>query len=404
MKRRAESLAADMGERRLSDAILRFTRNDQDTAEVLRVLTAEARNLAEADCGMFFAAPAEVSQTTSFAAAAMTGTPPPGSDRLMANFFASAAPAMPVDHAQSRSHETGQSWLVLPLVAPSDNFIGHLVIGKAGTNQFSSRHERWVAALIAHAALALDRAKLAAVEIGTRRHLGRALAIRDNFLSVASHELRNPLNSLHLRLDILKREAGLLTAAEGERFRTHVDKAAAQVSRMARLLDRLLDISRIASGRIQLDPRRYDIAAQVEQVAERFADQSAPGQIRVAAPGPAIGSWDEMRVDQVLTNLLSNAIKYGEGKPIELALLAADDFIEIAIADQGIGIAAEDQDRVFARFERVESDRSHSGFGLGLWISRQIVAAMGGVISVLSQPGQGATFTVRLPRRASVAN
>jgi signal transduction histidine kinase len=226
--------------------------------------------------------------------------------------------------------------------------------------------------------------------------------MRDNFLSVASHELRNPLNSIHLRLNILKREINTLTGAdEARRFGEHVDKAAAQVTRMVHLLDRLLDISRIASGRMRLEPREYDIAAQIEQVVERFAEQAAPGQIRVAAAGPVRGRWDEVRADQVITNLLSNAVKYGEGKTIQVTLRASEEAVEIEVADHGIGIAADDQSRVFEQFERVEHDQER-GLGLGLWISRQIVMAMGGELNVRSEPGEGATFVVQLPRRVGV--
>jgi signal transduction histidine kinase len=398
--KRTDEQAAMARETRLSDAILRLTElAGSDAPAIVRALTVEARSVADADCGLFFSVATDSSRATSFGATIIDGAPLPESDRILEHLFT------PTSKNDLVVAMTGQSWLVLPMVTPSDTFLGHLAVGKAGANQFGSGDERRLAALIAHASQALDRAKLAAAEIGTRRNLGRALAIRENFLSVASHELRNPLNSLHLRLDILKREAGLVAAPHDqiERLRAHVEKAGAQVSRMARLLDRLLDISRMASGRIQLEPRRYDIAAQIEQVAERFADQAAPGQIRVTAPGPVIGSWDELRADQVLTNLLSNSIKYGEGKPIDLTLRTSGDFVEITISDHGIGIAIEDQDRVFERFERVESDRSRSGFGLGLWISRQIVMAMGGIITVKSEPGQGATFTVHLPRVSPMA-
>jgi signal transduction histidine kinase len=275
------------------------------------------------------------------------------------------------------------------------------VLSKCEPGRFGPRHERLLAGLLAHGAIAMDNAKLLMMERAAHHRLGRALAMRDNFLSIASHELRNPLNSLHLRLNILSREINSLaeTEDEGKRLGGHVDKASAQVTRMAHLLDRLLDISRIASGRVQLEPREYDIAAQIEQVAERFAEQAAPGQIRVAAPRPVRGRWDELRADQVITNLLSNAVKYGEGKPIQVTLRASEDTVEIEVTDHGIGIAPEDQSRVFEQFERVETDRERGGFGLGLWISRQIVTAMGGELSLRSQPGEGATFMVKLPRR-----
>ena len=386
----------------LSDAILRFSQlAGSNPSEILRALVIEGRILAHGDCGLFFPATMDSNDFVSLDEAIIDGEPLPESLHLLEGLFANAS-----SKADPSEAKTSQSWLVLPISTLGDPFLGHVTIGKAGVNQFSASDERRLAALVAHVALILDRGKLSAAEILTRRNLRRALAIRDNFLSIASHELRNPLNSLHLRLNILKRDTGLLEAADDQvqRLRGHVEKAAAQVNRMARLLDHLLDISRMASGRIRLEPRRYDIAAQIEQVADRFADQAVPGQIRVVSAGPVIGSWDELRADQVLTNLLSNSIKYGEGKPIELTLRISGDFVEISIKDNGIGIAVEDQDRVFERFERVESERSRSGFGLGLWISRQIVIAMGGKISVKSEPGCGATFSVCLPLRHTAAS
>jgi signal transduction histidine kinase len=403
MERVLDKQASYGKEARLSDAILRFTHAAPDSPDILRVLTEEARHLTEAEWALFFAVKAGPPRSLVSAPAAIAGTPPHGSDRVMDDFFQARqgppAPAISQPISATPIHD----WSVHPL--SSHNVLyGHLILGGAHGNHFDLSDDRRISALsalMAFATLALDRAALAATELTARWNLRRALAIRDNFLSIASHELRNPLNSLHLRLDILKRETGLMAAAEGqaERLVAHVAKAAVQVGRMAALLDRLLDVSRIASGRIGLEPRQYDIALQIARVAEGFTDQSIPGQIQMSLSGPVIGSWDELRVDQVITNLLSNAIKYGDGKPIELTLRIDKDWVEIIIADHGIGIAGEDQIRIFERFEQVETDRLRSGYGLGLWICRQIVVASGGTIGVESKLGEGSAFTVRLPRR-----
>jgi signal transduction histidine kinase len=361
-------------------------------------LAEEACRLTEAKWALFFSITPEPAGSPRSGPAAIAGTPPGEAYRVMDDFFppvrAGAPAAMPSAMAAS-SHD----WFVHPL-SFRDVLYGHLILGGYG-HHFDPADRRRISALMAHAGLALDRAALAAAEITTRWNLRRALAIRDNFLSIASHELRNPLNSLHLRLNILKRETALLAAADSQvdRLVAHVAKAAVQVGRMASLLDRLLDISRIASGRIGLEPRQYDIALQIARVAEGFNDQAAPGQMRLALNGPVIGSWDELRIDQVITNLLSNAVKYGDGKPIEVVLRADEDWVEMVVADHGIGIALEDRSRIFERFEQVETDRLRSGYGLGLWICRQIVMASGGTIGVESQPGEGSAFTVRLPRR-----
>ena len=403
MKRDLDKQASER-EASLSTAILRFAQTAPDSPEIPQVLTEEVCRLTEAEWALFFAVTAEPARPAGSAPAGSAGKPPEGSDRVMAYFFPAPRRTASAVAPASAVATRGREWFVQPL--SSHNVLyGHLVLGGADGNHFDGSEGRRISALMAHAGLALNRAALAATELTARGNLSRALAMRDNFLSIASHELRNPLNSLHLQLNILKRETGLLAAAEGqaERLAAHVAKAAVQVGRMAALLDRLLEVSRIASGRIGLEPRRYDIAVQIARVAKGFADQAAPGQIRLALNGPVIGSWDELRIDQVITNLISNAVKYGDGKPIELTLRADEEWVELVIADHGIGIAVEDQARIFERFEQVETDRLRSGYGLGLWICRQIVVASGGTIGVESQPGEGSAFTVRLPRRVKAS-
>jgi signal transduction histidine kinase len=402
-------------EARISGALMRFgERAGADRESILRTLTSEAQRLCNADFGAFFTEAGEMEAVAGKVPVNLAGvvqSPLPDliAQSLKAGLVIRIADLGEHANAGGSSARTGsaavRSSMAVPVIALSGQVHGGLILGDAKADRFGARHERRVAILAAHAAIALDNAGLLTAEREIHRSLSRALAIRDNFLSIASHELRNPLNSLHLRLNILKREIDVLanTVPEARRLDGHVDKAVAQVTRMTRLLDRLLDISLIASGRVRLEPRQYDMAASLKQMVERFADQAAPGQLRLAAPEQVAGCWDEMRTDQVVTNLLSNAMKYGDGKPIGIALRAQENWIEIEVADNGIGIAAEDQERVFERFERVENDRPRTGFGLGLWISRQIVTAMGGEIALKSEPGHGTAFTVRLPRRTSKA-
>jgi len=134
----------------------------------------------------------------------------------------------------------------------------------------------------------------------------------------------------------------------------------------------------------------------------RFQDvlASAGCVLRFDPNGEIRGHWDRLRLEQVVTNLLTNAIKYGAGKPIDVAVERAPSLARLTVRDQGIGISAEDQARIFQRFERAVSTRHFGGFGLGLWISKNLVEAHGGRIHVVSQPGAGATFTVELPTGA----
>jgi signal transduction histidine kinase len=392
-------------EARIGEALLSFNKLSGPHLEgIMRRLIDEARRLCNADFAAFFAAQdeSEGREAAALKAAVVAGQAPDGWEGMVAELLTDAGGRKPDGGADAAAIEKAYRWLVMPVTSAS-RVHGSLVLGKTAGGQFGPRHERLLGGLLAHGAIAIDNAMLLRTEQAAHQRLGRALAMRDNFLSIASHELRNPLNSLHLRLNLLKREINSLTEkADGRRaLAEHVQKASGQVMRMTHLLDRLLDISRIASGRMRLESREYDLAAQLAQVTERFAEQAAPGQIRVAAAGPVSGRWDELRVDQVITNLLSNAVKYGEGKPIQVTLRASEETVEVEVADNGIGIAMEDQYRVFEQFERVENEDRSGGSGLGLWISRQIVLAMGGEVSLRSEPGEGAAFVVRLPRGKS---
>jgi signal transduction histidine kinase len=224
-----------------------------------------------------------------------------------------------------------------------------------------------------------------------------AVRARDSFLSVAGHELRTPLNALRLQLFNLRRRSAAAAAAPAERDFARVEQ---QVERLIRLTGELLDVSRLDEGRLRLDRAETDLSQLVREVAERLTDAAhrAGSEIAVQADGPVVGSWDGFRLDQVLTNLLTNALKFGLGRPIEVAVTDGGGAATVVIRDRGIGIAAEDQARIFQRFERAVSEKSFGGMGLGLWISRQIVEAHGGTISVESEPGQGSVFALRLPK------
>jgi signal transduction histidine kinase len=165
----------------------------------------------------------------------------------------------------------------------------------------------------------------------------------------------------------------------------------------------MLDVSRIAEGRLPLEYEEVDLAALGRETAGRLAKSAAEAgsTVMVSGDGPEWGRWDRLRLEQVLTNLLTNAVKYGEGKPIEFTLDGDADRVRVVVRDGGIGIAPDHQGRIFDRFERAVSSRHYSGLGLGLWICRRIVDAMEGEIGVDSTLGRGATFTVVLPRRPS---
>jgi signal transduction histidine kinase len=227
-----------------------------------------------------------------------------------------------------------------------------------------------------------------------------AVATRDEFLSVASHELRTPLTPLNLKLQALQRELSAQSSGfSPERGLGHVEVAQRQVKKLMSLVDDLLDVSRIGAGRLEVHPRRVDVAALVREVVERFA----PEAVRVGcslgleAPQVVMGLVDPLRFEQVLDNLLSNALKYGAGKPVRVRLEVLGAKLRLTVRDEGIGISSDALERIFHRFERAVSGRHYGGLGLGLYITRRIVEASGGTVVASSVEGQGATFTVELP-------
>jgi signal transduction histidine kinase len=179
-----------------------------------------------------------------------------------------------------------------------------------------------------------------------------------------------------------------------------LDKLNGQVDRIASLLNELMDVSRIQAGNINLQLENVDIAELVRDISYRHGELLASNgcELRLDARGPVTGRWDALRLEQVVSNLLSNAAKYGGGHPVEIRLLTEDDLAILTVRDHGVGIASNHLDKIFERFERVGDKSAFAGTGLGLWIVKRFVTAMGGTIAVESTPGEGATFTVKLPR------
>jgi len=248
-------------------------------------------------------------------------------------------------------------------------------------------------------ALVSDVAHRTALAVAHARLLREATlsaAAREEFLHVASHELRGPLGTLRLTVQLLRRDAGKATPAQIEARLRLLDR---QAQRLVRLSDTLLDVSRITAGKLDLARDEGDLAALVRDVATAFEEEAADAgsELAVRAGEPVPCSFDAARIEQVISNLLSNALKYGRGGPVSIVARGADGRASIEVEDHGIGIAPEEQERIFGRFERAVSSRHFGGLGLGLWISRRLIEAHGGTIRVRSAPGQGSTFTVELP-------
>ncbi|HEY5947918.1 MAG TPA: HAMP domain-containing sensor histidine kinase, partial [Kofleriaceae bacterium] len=168
-------------------------------------------------------------------------------------------------------------------------------------------------------------------------------------------------------------------------------------------LDRLLDFSRLRNGHIDLHSESVDLSALVGSVIDEMAPmlEAAQCEVTTTFTMPLVGRWDRMRLRQVIWNLVSNAAKYAAGSPIEITTSRDETSVRLTVTDHGPGIAEHDQELVFRRFERSGAEANHTGFGVGLWLVRRIVDAMGGKIELRSELGRGATFTVTLPRTAA---
>jgi PAS domain S-box-containing protein len=229
-----------------------------------------------------------------------------------------------------------------------------------------------------------------------------ALRERDEFISVAAHELRTPLTALQLKLQGLERllEVELSKTPGPSLAGERLGDALRQTHRLTELVERLLDVSRIVTGRLEMHPEEVDLGALVGTVIGDFREQAiqANSEISLSVSGDARGRWDRHRLEQVLGNLLSNALKYGGQRPIEVTVEGGTQVL-LAVRDRGIGISREDIKRIFGRFERAAPLRHYGGLGLGLYIASHIVEAHGGTIRVLSEEGKGSTFVVELPRR-----
>jgi PAS domain S-box-containing protein len=239
--------------------------------------------------------------------------------------------------------------------------------------------------------------------------LMRAVSVRDEFVSIASHELRTPLTALRLQLDSVARSLQRRPAehlASG-RLAASTSDAQTQVSRLTTLVERLLDISRFADGRLSLEPEELDLVTVVRGVVDVMREPArvAGCELRFSGPPALAGRWDRVRLEQLVTNLVGNATKFGARQPVDVALAAGTNghsgTVSLTVTDRGIGIEPEYQRRIFGRFERAVSTRNFGGLGLGLWVAKQIVEAHEGTISVASAPGEGATFTVVLPLAGS---
>lgn len=222
-----------------------------------------------------------------------------------------------------------------------------------------------------------------------------AIRLRDEFLSIASHELNTPLTALQLQLQRLHEQVG----DHDEELSRQLARAVRMGGRLGNLVEVLLDVSRIATGRLRLNLEPFDLSEATTELVERLHDSAtnAGCELSLHVAGPIHGRWDRLRIEQVLMNLLSNSFKYAAARPIHVSVRRAGGGVVMQVDDHGPGIPERELPRVFGRFERAASPRHYGGMGLGLYVAQQIVEAHGGTIAAGNLPGAGARVTVRLP-------
>ena len=289
--------------------------------------------------------------------------------------------------AGSRSH------LAIPLMC-RDEPVGALTFVAPLSRQYTKADLDLPEELGRRIALSIDNARLYE---GARR----AITGRDEFLSIAAHEIRGPLASMHLAVQGLMR--GSLPPAS---MRTALEVLQREDRRLGRFVDELLDLGRIRSGQLHFELEEVDLGTVVRDVVSRLSGELAQARsaVTVKTEGAMTGEWDRFRVEQVVTNLLSNAMKYGEGKPIDISAVRSGDRAILKVVDHGIGIEPTMLGKIFDPFQRVVDARNYGGLGLGLHIAKTIIDGLAGTITVDSRLGAGSTFTVELPVSRSVAD
>ena len=306
--------------------------------------------------------------------------------------------ALESKYPQTRAGGDGpfRSWALVPLVIDG-RAVGAVSLSFADERRFDDDERGLLAVMVGQASLALERARLLSAERSARQQAEVADRRKDEFLAMLGHELRNPLAPILTALELMRLRDGDSHARE----RAVVER---QVRHLTRLVDDLLDVSRISSGKLTLDRRLVDIADTVakalEMVRPLIEERDQTLSLSVPAEGLQV-KGDEQRLAQVISNLLTNAAKYTQrGGAITLTAERREGEAVIDITDTGIGISTEVQSRLFCAFEQGprSSAEASGGLGLGLAIVRSLVELHGGTVSARSQgPGHGSTFEVRLP-------
>jgi PAS domain S-box-containing protein len=301
------------------------------------------------------------------------------------------------EHRQIVAELGLRSCLCVPLVARGKT-VGAFTFVSAHDPKRYGDLELKLAQDVAHrSAIAIDNSRL-------MRETQEAVRLRDEFLSIASHELYTPMTSLTLSLQRLVdngRPGG--TQLDAPTTQRLTGMAERQGKRLTKLIGNLLDVARIGEGRLRLDLELVELTAMVREVIASLEHDLTRAGCTVTVEGTTVrGRWDRSRMEQVVTNLLTNAIKFGAERPIEIEVARQGGMARLRVTDHGMGIDPMQRARLFRRFERAVSAEHFGGLGLGLYICKGVVEAHGGSIDVESWPGKGSTFTVEVPCEGAV--
>jgi PAS domain S-box-containing protein len=279
--------------------------------------------------------------------------------------------------------------MAVPLMV-KNSVVGAITFAAPPGRDYIDEDLEFAEELARQAALSVENARL-------YRHAQEASQARDEFLTVAAHEIRGPITSMQLAVQSLQK--GNLPPAAIPQVLDVIDR---DQRRLARFVDELLDVGRIHADRLEFTLEDVELGDLVRSVAARSGAELARSgsSLSITTDGRLVGQWDRFRLDQVVSNLLSNAIKFGLGKPISIHVDAHDGRARLVVQDQGIGVAPETREQIFEPFERAVSVRNYGGLGLGLHIVKTIVEGLGGSVKVEGQPGAGSTFIVELPQVA----
>lgn len=228
--------------------------------------------------------------------------------------------------------------------------------------------------------------------------LTQEVSARDGFLAVAAHELKNALTPVIARVDLVRRRLPNWPPEKVQSNLVQIEQAAQMFARRATTL---LDVSRMTSGKLKLDCCKVKVVPVIRSIVEsyRLLAERARCELTLDLPETDLAIiGDQLALEQILDNLISNAIKYGGGTSITVSARATSGMARLSVSDEGPGISPEARARIFERFERaVRSGQNAAGFGIGLWVVKQLSDAMDGVVDVTSSPGAGSTFHITLP-------